>query len=235
MLDSNSTGFVSDWVAGLDWVRVNQAALNVRIINMSLGTFALYPGNCDAQEPTVAAIVSQLTAAGVAIFASTGNQGSANRIASPACNSGVIGVGATYDSDLGPEPDSGTYQSRFGGSWPVCADDPTSLQKITCFTNSDATMDIVAPGAQITAPGLGGGTSTFWGTCQASPTAAGVAALMLQARPALTPAQIETTLKTTGTPVTDAKNGLSFPLINALNAIISLRSYGVLAGADERR
>jgi hypothetical protein len=120
----------------------------------------------------------------------------------------------------------------FGSSWPACADNPTSLQKITCFTNSAATMDIVAPGAQITATGLGGGTTTYWGTSQASPTAAGIAALMLQAQPALTPAQIETTLKTTGTPVTDAKNGLSFPLINALNAIISLRSYGVLAKAD---
>jgi subtilisin family serine protease len=232
VLDSTGAGFVSDWVAGLDWVRANQAALNVRIINMSLGTFALYSGNCDAQEPTMANIVGQLTAAGVAIFASTGNQGSVNRIASPACNSGVIGVGATYDSDLGPEPDSGTYQSGFGSSWPACADNPTSLQKITCFTNSAATMDIVAPGAQITATGLGGGTLTYWGTSQASPTAAGIAALMLQAQPALTPAQIETTLKTTGTPLTDAKNGLNFPLINALNAIISLRSYGVVAKAD---
>lgn len=232
VLGSTGSGFVSNWVAGLDWVRLNQAALNIRIINMSLGTFALYSGNCDVQEPTMAAVVNQLTAVGVAIFASTGNQGSTNRLASPACISGVIGVGATYDSNLGREPDSGSYQSNFGSAWPACADDPTSLQKITCFTNSNALMDIVAPGAQITAPGLGGGTSTYWGTSQASPTAAGIAALMLQAQPALTTAQIETTLKTTGTPVIDAKNGLSFPMINALNAVMSFRSYGMLAQAD---
>jgi subtilisin family serine protease len=140
-------------------------------------------------------------------------------MAMPACLSGVVAVGATFDSDLGREPDSGTYQDVFGGSWPACANDTTNLQTITCFTNSNSVMDIVAPGARITASGMGGGTSTYMGTSQASPTAAGIAALMLQASPGLSPATIEATLKSTGTSVTDAKNGLSFPLINALAAV----------------
>ena len=128
-------------------------------------------------------------------------------------------MGATFDSDLGREPDSGTYQDIFGGSWPACANDTTNLQTITCFTNSNSVMDIVAPGARITASGMGGGTSTYMGTSQASPTAAGIAALMLQASPGLSPVTIESTLKSTGSSVTDAKNGLSFPLINALAAV----------------
>jgi subtilisin family serine protease len=95
VLDANGSGFVSDWIAGLDWVRANRATTPVQIVNLSLGTFALYPGNCDAQEPVLAAAISQLRAQGVTIFASSGNQGSSTRIAAPACNSGVIAVGAT--------------------------------------------------------------------------------------------------------------------------------------------
>jgi REP element-mobilizing transposase RayT len=219
VLDSSSGGWVSDWVAGLDWVRTNQGTLGVDVINMSLGTNALYSGNCDVNQPTVHTVVSQLNALGIVIFASTGNQGSSTQIASPACNTGVVAVGATYDSNLGREPDAGTYNSLFGGSWPACFDGATSLQTITCFTNSNAMMDIVAPGAPITSTGLGGGTSMYRGTSQASPTAAGIAALMLQANPALTPAQIETNLKNTGTPIMDPRNSLSFPLINALAAV----------------
>lgn len=221
VLSNSGSGWVSDWVDGLNWIIANQATLNVDIINMSLGTNVLYAGNCDAlgQQPTVAAATTTLANAGVAIFASSGNQGSATSMASPACNTGVISVGATYDSNLGPEPNSGTYNSLFGGTWPACADASTSATVITCFTNSNAGLDLLAPGSQITSAGMGGGTSTYRGTSQASPTAAAVAALMLEANPTLTPAQIQSTLYSTGVDVTDSKNGFTFRRINALSAV----------------
>jgi len=220
VLDAGNAGWVSDWLAGLDWIRTNQNTLSVDVINMSLGTWALFNGNCDAENTAMASIVSQLNALGIVIFASTGNQGSSSQIAMPACLTGVIGVGATYDSNVGRTPSSGTYQDAFGGNWPACFNETTSLQTITCFTNSNAAMDIVAPGAWITSTGrMGGGTSTYAGTSQASPTAAGIAALMLQKNASLTPISIESILKSTGTTVTDPKNGLGFPLINALAAV----------------
>jgi len=222
VLDASGSGFVSDWVAGLDWLYANLATQPVQIINMSLGTFALYPGNCDAQESVLTTAINQLHAAGVTIFASSGNQGSNSRLASPACNTNVIAVGATYDGDNGREPDAGSYQSGFGSSWPNCFDNPTSLQKITCFTNSNALLDIVAPGAPLESTFMGGGVATYWGTSQAAPTAAGIAALLLQADQSLTPAAIESLLKTSGQPVVDPKNNLQFPLINAHNAILNL-------------
>jgi len=222
VLDASGSGFVSDWVAGLDWLYANLAQQPVQIINMSLGTFALYPGNCDAQESVLTTAINQLHAAGVTIFASSGNQGSNSRLASPACNTNVIAVGATYDGDNGREPDAGSYQSGFGSSWPNCFDNPTSLQKITCFTNSNALLDIVAPGAPLESTFMGGGVATYWGTSQAAPTAAGIAALLLQADQSLTPAAIESLLKTSGQPVVDPKNNLQFPLINAHNAILNL-------------
>lgn len=219
VLDRSGSGFVSDWVAGLDWVRSQLTTTPVQIVNLSLGTFALYPNNCDQQEPLLTAAVALLRAKGVLIFASSGNQGSATRIAAPACNSGVIAVGATYDGNVGRQPSTGTYQTLFGGSWPACSDNTTTVQTITCFTNSNQQLDLLAPGAPILSAYLNGNTATYWGTSQASPTAAGVAALLLEKRPGLAPSAVETLLKTSGVPVTDPSNGLAFPLINALAAI----------------
>lgn len=219
VLDKNGSGFVSDWVAGLDWVRTHLAAMPVQIVNLSLGTFALYADHCDAQELLLAQAVNQLRAQGVTIFASSGNQGSSSRLAAPACNSGVVAVGATYDEDVGRQPSVGTYQSRFGSSWPACVDSTTTLQTITCFTNSNGHLDLVAPGAPILSTYIGGGTATYWGTSQASPTAAGIAALLLERRPSLTPDQLEAVLKTSGAQLVDPKNNRPFPLINARTAI----------------
>lgn len=218
VLDKSGSGYVSDWVAGLDWVRTQLVTTPVQVVNLSLGTFALYPDNCDKQEPLLAAAVAQLRAKGVTLFASSGNQGAAMRIAAPACNSGVIAVGATYDGNVGRQPPTGTYQTLFGSNWPACSDE-TTLRTITCFTNSNQHLDLLAPGAPILSTYLGGKTALYWGTSQASPTAAGVAALLLEKRPGLPPAELETILKNSGTPVTDPSNGLAFPLLNALAAI----------------
>lgn len=212
VLDQFNSGFLSDWTAGLEWVYANRQAYNIRLINMSLGSNATYTGVCDAQQPLMAAAINQLAAAGVAVFASSGNGGSSNALSAPACLSGVIAVGATYDSNLGREPDAGSYE-------PGCFDAATSATTIACFTNSNAQLDLLAPGSRITASALGGGTTVFRGTSMAAPAAVGVAALLLQRNPNLTPAQIESILESTGTPITDARNGLTFPLINAYNAV----------------
>jgi hypothetical protein len=52
--------------------------------------------------------------------------------------------------------------------------------------------------------------------------ATGVAALMLQAKPNLTPAEIETALAETGIPLTDARNGRITPRLDALAATLSI-------------
>lgn len=217
VLNSTNGGFLSDWIAGMDWVYANQATLQVDILNMSLGSNATYTGACDGAQPLMAASVNNLVSVGVSVFAASGNAGLSNALSAPACISNVIAVGATYDSNLGREPDSGTYG-------PGCFDAATSLTTITCFTNSNAQLDVLAPGSRITAAGMGGGTATLLGTSMASPSAAGVAALMKQADPWLTPARIEAFMKSTGTPVTDARNGLQFPLINALKSVNAVRN-----------
>lgn len=222
VLDENNWGWLSDWLAALDWILANQATLQVDLVNMSLGTLALYSGNCDGDWPLMASTIAALRAQDVALFTSSGNQGAASAMGSPACNAEAIAVGATYDGDLGRQPQSGTYREWFGGSWPDCYDAQGTLQTITCFTNSGPLLDLVGPGARITAPGLGGGLSTYVGTSQAAPTAAGIAALLRQARPDLSPAALEVALEGSGPLLVDPKNGLQFPSLNAWAALASV-------------
>lgn len=182
----------------------------------------------------MASAIAKLKAEGVALFTSSGNQGAAAAMGSPACNQEAIAVGATYDGNLGRQPQSGTYRQWFGASWPDCYDAQSSLQTITCFTNSGAMLDVVAPGARITASGLGGGLSTYVGTSQAAPTAAGIAALLRQARSDLSPDALETALEESGPLLVDAKNGLQFPSINAraaLTAVFPVAPEGIILSA----
>ncbi|HEX4340490.1 MAG TPA: S8 family serine peptidase [Polyangiaceae bacterium] len=220
--DANDAGRISDWVAGLDWVYDNLSMLDVRVINLSICSTELYTdaASCDLGEPALAAAVKNLVDAGVTIFSASGNQGSKSETSAPACNTGVIAVGATYDSNVGHQPPgSTTYAARWGSEFANCGDDTTAFDQITCFTNSNHRVDIVAPGAPMLSDSLNGLTETYWGTSQASPVGAGVAALMLECEPMLTPTAIKSAMTSTGVPRTDPKNGFMFPSLRALDAV----------------
>lgn len=219
--DRNDTGYESDWAAGLDWVFSNLSTLKVQVINMSICTNSLYAtaNECDAAEPALARAIKNLVDAGVTIFAASGNRGDSGRLSAPACNTGVIAVGATYKSSQGRQPTSGTFSQTWGNTFGNCADATTAFDQVACFTNSGPRLDMVAPGAVIVSDALGTQTDQYRGTSQASPTAAGVAALMLECNPSLTPAQIKDTLIRTAVVVKDPKNGLSFPSIRADQAV----------------
>ena len=180
--------FYSELVAALDFIINNRP--DVDVINMSLGTFAQFAGDCDnstAFNMAGAAAINTLRANGVTAFASSMNSGSGTLMGSPACLSNVISVGATDNAD-----------------------------NVAAFTNSNSSLDVMAPGVGITSTGLANGTAIGSGTSFASPHAAGCAALLIQAGVATTPDEIETRLETSPVTVTDATNGLSFPRIDCL-------------------
>jgi subtilisin family serine protease len=219
--DQNDSGQQSDWVSGLDWIYDNLDMLKVKVINMSICSNQLYndAASCDRGEPAMAAAVKNLVDAGVTLFSAAGNRGSSTQLSSPACNTGVIAVGATYDSSVGHQPPQAQTYGSIGAGFANCGDDTTAFDQIACFTNSPPRLDIVAPGAPIVSDGLNNKTSTYWGTSQASPAAAGVAALMLECDPTLTPAQIKKAMIDTGVMRIDAKNGRAFPSLRALDAV----------------
>ena len=197
---------LSQVISGLQWVYDNHP--EVRVINASLGTFSLFTGYCDTQSSAAAQIINKLRARGTLVFLSSGNQASTTQMASPACVQNSMSVGAVYDGNN----NSVTFPS-------VCTDATTTADQVTCFTNSNNTLDLLGPGAVITSTGKGGGRSSYIGTSQASPHCAGAAAILLQINPALTPDDIDSILKSTGKPVADQRNGVVTPRLNLLAAV----------------
>jgi hypothetical protein len=215
--DNSST--VSDWVAGLDWVYDNLPVLKVQIVNLSVGTGSVLGHECDVIEQSFAKAIANLVDAGVTVFAASGNNGSPSELTAPACNTGSIAVGASYDSAVGTQPSGLTYRLRFGTNYANCADETTEADQIACFSNSGPRLDLVAPGGPMLTDNLGGGTTTTWGTSEASAAAAGVAALMLQCNPNLKPAEIKAAMVSTGYTRVDRKNSQSYPVLRALEAV----------------
>lgn len=236
-LNDRGVGYVSDWMAALEWLLQNHETHNIQIVNMSLGTSALYEGACDAEFPEISGFVTQLRREGVLIFASSGNNGGDGRISSPACINDVVAVAATYDREYTLIPSVGDYRLSGGTEWPACTDDNTTTSEITCFSNMSVQVDLAAPGAIITAARLQGGTAESVGTSMASPVAAGIATLMLQANPDLLPVQIESILEASNiTATTDDphRSPYSVPRVDALQAIeaVLLSNFSCAVASD---
>lgn len=177
----------SEITAALDYI-INNPELGIQVINMSLGTDAQFVSECDnstSWNMAGASAINTLRSQGTIALASSMNKGSATEMASPACLSGVVSVGATDDGD-----------------------------NVTDFTNSNQYLDLVAPGQGIQTSGRGNEVSFFGGTSAAAPHAAGCAALLLDSEINPTVADLESSLTASPTHVTDPKNGLAFPRLN---------------------
>jgi hypothetical protein len=143
-MNAENRGVEADFVAAMDWLYDNIDMLQVRVVNLSIGTDVLFDNatDCDRTQPAWATAVHNLIDAGVTVVAGSGNLASATQLPAPACNSGVIAVGATYDADVGAQPASSTFRSAEGASFAACRDQTTQLGQIACYTNTCATWSI---------------------------------------------------------------------------------------------
>lgn len=245
----NSSGLIySDRIiAAWDWCVTHQyddPCNPILVISTSLGSGG-YTGNCDSSSPSYANSANAANAAGITLLASSGNDGYCTQIASPACLSGTISVGAVYDGSLG----SYTYcvssttcnpakvsDSGCSTGWHVT--DSTHSDMVTCYSNISSSLDILAPSTDAYTTDIAGANgfssgdyySSFGGTSAASPYAAGAVACLQSASKSingvfLTPAQVREILTSTGDSLTDTKTPITKPRINLGNAIDSLGLY----------
>lgn len=198
----------ADVVAALDWLAANHADIDA--VNLSLGTDALFPGDCDnstAWTQALAVSVNNLRALGAVVTVSSGNQGNSNAMSAPACVSTALSTGATWDF-------TGPSRTFLG-----CTETSTEPLKPTCFTNRSATTDLYAAGAFVTAPGFNGATSTFGGTSQAAPMAAACAVALKQAAPASTVAQRMEAMTLSPVRVGYPTSDRTYPFLNCRDAL----------------
>ncbi|MDO8506724.1 MAG: S8 family serine peptidase [Candidatus Limnocylindria bacterium] len=203
-LDCTGTGSVSDIAEGITYA-VSQGA---RVINISLGS--------STESATLRSAVQYAISRNVLIVAAVGNcgvppgssapprcLGTANLVEYPGAYPGVLGVGATaMDDTLAAFSTQGPQVSVTGPGVRIVSTTPSYS---TYQSERGATL----------------GYGAFSGTSQATPFAAGVAAMLLGADPSLTAALLIDRLKSTaddlGVPGTDIMYGAG--RLNALRAM----------------
>ena len=203
----------SDILAGINWAVTHQATYKIASINLSFGGPSNL-GYCDDSYPDYVTAIDAANAAGIVFVAAAGNDGSSTGISVPGCVSAAVSVGAVY-------PD--THSSVSWAGDPQCTDAPANPDTIVCFSNSGSALSLLAPGAfwLVATKGTTDEASReyFHGTSAAAPTVSGAVALLRQSRPELEPSAIASLMRTSGTPLTDARNGVLTPRLDTLAAV----------------
>lgn len=197
----DSVALTSDIVRGLEWVYHQREKYRIASINMSLGGGS-FGSACDGDgdsEPLVE-IFRLLRAAGIAPVVASGNESKKNALASPACLSSAVSVGAIDRND-----------------------------QVASFSNSAGFLTLLAPGVEIPSSVPGGGLENLSGTSMAAPHVAGAIASLRSAAPDLPIDQLIAALRKTGKPDVDLANGLSVPRIQLDLALAAVQVAPIAA------
>jgi subtilisin family serine protease len=189
-----SSASTNNILSAINWAIENRAKYNIVALNMSFGGGA-FTSACSADALAVA--IDRARSAGILALVASGNDAKANAMASPACSSKAISVGAVYHANMG----------RLQSS--VCTDATSAADQVACFSNSTSFLSILAPGVSITAAGV-----TMSGTSQATPHVAGAVAVLRAAFPTESVEAIATRLTSSGVMVKDPRNGITKPRLN---------------------
>lgn len=161
-------------IPGLRWAIDSGAD----VISMSIGG-----GGVDA---AIASLIREATESGIVVVAAAGNS---------ACT-------AQYQSQTGLKDRNCTKASlsrNFPGSYPfdgvITVGAVDRERKRASYSSYNAEVDISAPGTGVSTTFPWGPNADFGGTSAATPVVAGVAALVLQAAPSLSPSQVQSVLQ----------------------------------------
>lgn len=183
----------------MEWVFDNHKKYNIKVVCMSFGSEPL-----GYNDPIMSG-AEALWREGVTVVAAAGNSGPEYQtIKSPGVSSQIITVGGFDDNRI---------DGRFQESFFEIADFSSRGPAFKRFK-----PDLVAPSVDITSCGISKFYTTLSGTSVATPMIAGVACLLLQKRPDLTPLQIKQALISVCQPITLNYNfeGYGYPNLKNL-------------------
>lgn len=223
-------------VTAYDWILVNQFRYNIRVVNNSFGSDLGSPENYDPYDP-INIGTRMLHDRYIAVVFAAGNSGDVpgaiNRLAVAPW---VISVAAGEKEGLG-SPASFSSRGEDNGSGLESAPHPADPEQAP-----NLRPDITAPGANIKStrskgagvtnlagtallqdndipPGFLPYYTSSQGTSFAAPHVAGVAALMLEVNPMLTPQEIMQILRGTAMPMPFEERVIGAGYVDAHNAV----------------
>ncbi|HEY8200713.1 MAG TPA: S8 family serine peptidase, partial [Actinomycetota bacterium] len=199
--------FLFTQLAAFDSIMQHRQEWNIRVVNNSWGSsFGMFdPGN------PINVATRTMHDAGIAVVLAAGNAGEQMTLSPYAAAPWVISVGAsTLDRKRAPFSSAGL---EFDNSR-VADVPPDNHLRFEGDSLGLYHPDVSAPGTQIlssgtptaigiTSPALPGGTTSLSGTSMAAPHISGLAALLFQARPDLTPDEVKQVLQVTADPMQD--------------------------------
>ncbi len=177
VLDAGGSGSFATVMAGMQWTVDKRHDFNIRAASMSLGGFGLIEWT-SSEEESVNRMANEMVRSGVALFIAAGNSAVSAQIGTPGSAEDVITVGA-----LDKDTSIAVYSSQ----------GPTEEGRVK--------PNIAFVGSSVMAPeaNSGDGYVGYSGTSMATPGAAGLAALMYQANPDLSPFDIRNIMQETST------------------------------------
>ena len=165
-------------MAGMEWTVEKRHDFNIRAASMSLGALTGAIEWTSSEEESVNRMANEMVRAGVTLFIAAGNSGGSATIGTPGSAEDVITVGS-LDKDTA----IAVYSSQ----------GPTEEGRVK--------PNLAFVGSSVNAPdaNTGDGYVALSGTSMATPGAAGVAVLMYQANPDLSPFDVRNIMQETST------------------------------------
>ncbi|MEQ9464306.1 MAG: S8 family peptidase [Haliea sp.] len=219
--DEDGQGEFLDIVRGIQWIVEQREALDIRVLNLSFAARPRWPYFLD---PINQALM-KAWAAGITIVAAAGNEGpDPMTIGSPGNLPYLITVGAYTDSWTAEERDD-DYIPDFSSRGPT----PTGHIKPDIVAPGGHVAGLVQPGSTLTRKHpnymISTGELVMTGTSQASALVAGIAALLLQLEPDMTPDDVKCKLMSSAEPAITPDGRLAYsPFQQGSGAVSAVRA-----------